>query len=510
MSETAWRQTQRVLPPLAACAIPGCVHDGELGVRFESDSYRLCRSHYQKWRYHMKTTGYQGTRQQWNNWFAAVSNGPSVTPIDRRGQVSFAKLSVGLQREIRYAIHRHANTPRRTQWRPVELQKVVNLLAERGVRSLTDQLVADLASNYPTGSMERRVLVDLPVAARSLVVSAEMAKAAGWFDSIIVGGAPFQGADVSIRSKPWDLTGVSQRWLRDLLWDYLRDEALKPKGKRPVKGTVSRRITAVVLLSYALRQVRDDQGNDPLAVSSRDAGALKEIWDLWFREQIPLPNVADRPNREPGVFNERARHSYMASSRIILRHSREQGRTPANMDLFIFNLPEYPRPPRSPRPRPLTYGDFKLLVSSDNINFLENADRDDVGLADIWLTQPFQGGRINETIRLRLGASASSAMRSPTSGATSARSMSSTTACRVTCRSMSDCFAVRTRRARDSAAATPPSSHTLMIVDEQRWRLGGIVICRCSPAQCATLTSCSKFHNADSATLGQRGSKALA
>ena len=95
-----------------------------------------------------------------------------------------------------------------------------------GVHSLTDPLVMELAGNYKRGSMERRILLDLPVAARSLIVTEELAKAAGWFDPIIVGAAPFTGTQGGThRRKPWDLTAVSQRWLRDLLWDYLRDEA---------------------------------------------------------------------------------------------------------------------------------------------------------------------------------------------------------------------------------------------------------------------------------------------
>jgi len=73
------------------------------------------------------------------------------------------------------------------------------------------------------------------------------------------------------------------------------------------------------------------------------------------------------------------------------------------MDLFVLTLPQYSRPPKAPRPRPLSYGDFQLLVSPDNIRLLEAADRDDVGVADIWLTQAFQGGRISETLKLRLG-----------------------------------------------------------------------------------------------------------
>ena len=34
---------------------------------------------------------------------------------------------------------------------------------------------------------------------------------------------------------------------------------------------------------------------------------------------------------------------------------------------------------------------------------LDAADKDDIGLTDIWLTHAFQGGRISETLKLRLG-----------------------------------------------------------------------------------------------------------
>ena len=71
--------------------------------------------------------------------------------------------------------------------------------------------------------------------------------------------------------------------------------------------------------------------------------------------------------------------------------------------MFSLNLPDYSRPQKTARPRPLTYSDFKLLISPDNITLFEAADREDVGHADIWLAQAFQGGRISETIRLRLG-----------------------------------------------------------------------------------------------------------
>jgi hypothetical protein len=75
----------------------------------------------------------------------------------------------------------------------------------------------------------------------------------------------------------------------------------------------------------------------------------------------------------------------------------------AELDSFILALPEYPDQKRAPRPRPLSYGDFQLLVSDDALRALDAADKDDIGLTDIWLTHAFQGGRISETLKLRLG-----------------------------------------------------------------------------------------------------------
>ena len=138
-------------------------------------------------------------------------------------------------------------------------------------------------------------------------------------------------------------------------------------------------------------------------IDGDDAKAVKEIWDIWFREQIPLPFGYGETSRQSSTLNERSRYVHIANIRNLLRHSREKHRTPHNLDLFSLNLPDYSRPQKTARPRPLTYSDFKLLISPDNITLFEAADREDVGHADIWLAQAFQGGRISETIRLRLG-----------------------------------------------------------------------------------------------------------
>lgn len=65
--------------------------------------------------------------------------------------------------------------------------------------------------------------------------------AEGWFDPVIVGAASFPHTSAS-RRKVWDLTTVSQGWLRDLLWEHLAYEALRQMGRRPGATTISHRL----------------------------------------------------------------------------------------------------------------------------------------------------------------------------------------------------------------------------------------------------------------------------
>ncbi|WP_406230542.1 hypothetical protein [Nocardia sp. NBC_01009] len=130
---------------------------------------------------------------------------------------------------------------------------------------------------------------------RSLTISAESAKDAGWFDPILLGASPFHDTQ-GPRRKPWDLTVVTQRWLRDLLWEHLSDEALKPTGKRPCDATIVNRIAGITLLSQTLEQNRTDHGMHPERIGKADAEMLRQTWALWFREQTRCPSVVQTTN----------------------------------------------------------------------------------------------------------------------------------------------------------------------------------------------------------------------
>lgn len=400
-----WLATAVPLLPFPRCELGVCVHDATMIVQAGTVSRRVCRGHQLVWSRWSKTLTKPPTSRQAEEWLRREDDGDPMRPHESRGLLSLSDLPASLQREVRYGIYRHAKAPNRTQWRPLPIREALDRLAAEGIETLADPRVEAIAAAAKRGSMVKRVLTDLPVVARPLLLDAKSAKAVGVFDPVFVGGEPFQSSSVRHRRNLFDLRNVSQRWLRDSLWDYLSDQALATNGKRATLATIQLRITSVVVLSYMLRQIRKDGGNAAERLTSEDSAALGDLWDIWVSEQIHVPCIK-RSNRR--VVDEhtaliRARFKFTTNARIVLLHALNHKMIARETESFILRFPEYSRPKSSPRPRPLSDEDFMRLVSEESITKLAESDKNDVGIADIWVTHAFQGGRINETVALRLG-----------------------------------------------------------------------------------------------------------
>lgn len=403
IDETHWRATQEPLPPFdAECAVWLCVRDAD--CPFEGpDKRHLCRTHLQGWRLWSRRSGTERTAPAFEEWLTSPATVATARTLDSRGELHLAALPASLQREIRYGIDRHAKTARRTQWRPMDIQAVVDRLAAAGAVSLMDPIVEVIAADQDNRP-QQRICRDLPVAARSLLLTKQTAKEAGWFDHVVSGGKAFSGSQIGERRRSvWDLNRVSQRWLRDALWDYLYDQSLEPDGKRISTGTVFYRRIGVVLLSYVLEHIRPDHGNDPTLLHAADALAIRELVNLWFNEKICVPPLVDEARKADGVLTERSRHILMRNAHLVLAHNKERGRASTTPEDFLLRFPDFPVPARRPLPRPLSFGDYQLLVDPDNLRALDELDSAAVGFSDVWLVQAFQGGRISEVLNLRLG-----------------------------------------------------------------------------------------------------------
>lgn len=398
--EKTWFRAQVPFAAHPRCSVLHCVHDGVL-FNFRGDGRgRICRSHYEVWRRYRAENDSAGVATAWTEWVNMEAKTRRMQPVDGRGLVALNHLPHRLQCEIRYAIHRHALTARRAHWRPRHVQLIVDLLAQAGVETLNDPMLAEEAPAYKTLEI-RRIWADLPIAARSLTLTKDDAKEAGWFDPVIVGASPFRGSQGGeCRRKVWDLSDISQRWLRDLLWDHL--EYLATETKRPATGCVYRRIRDIGLLSKALRQLREDEGNRPELLDASDARAFKELWDLWHREKVPIleNNTSSPPTLS--ALSAFLHKTHPSGMRIVLLFGRDRGlRGPS--DSFVLAFPQYSAPQEPPHPRPISDEDFRLLTLDASLAQLDTSDANNVGLSDIWFTHAYQGGRIGETLDLRLG-----------------------------------------------------------------------------------------------------------
>lgn len=399
--EEAWLRTQTPLSQFPRCAVPNCFRDGEIFNFRGKTEQKICRSHRRVWVAYLREKCSTPDEALWKKWVSLEAKTQRMQPWENRGLVRLNHLPLRLQQEIRYAIHQHANNARRAHWRPRHIQQVVDVLAAARVETVNDPVLAEQARNYKALAI-KRIWVDLPIAARSLTATKQEAKDAGWFDPVIVGAQPFAGTQRGkvVRRKVWDLTEVSQRWLRDLLWELL--EFLATRVQQPSEGNIYQRIRDVRLLSKALRQLREDHGDNPELLDASDARAFKELWDLWHREKVPVVDQGrgNPPKLEP--LSDTLHVIYPNGMRVALMFGRERG-LPGPSDSFVLSFPHYVRPQEPANPRPISDDHFRLLISKKALEQLDAADINDVGLVDIWVTHAYQGGRIGETLDLRLG-----------------------------------------------------------------------------------------------------------
>lgn len=169
VNEATWRRIQRPMSPYDPCSVPRCVHDSVRIVRVDATQHRVCDGHIQHWDDWLTTdsTAAAADPPAWESFLASTPVQESVSPSSSRGQLSLVALPHGLQHEIRYALHRHANNPGRTVWRPTELQKVIDTLAASGLTSLRDSEIEDLAKNYVRKPQRRIWLIFRPQRAAS-------------------------------------------------------------------------------------------------------------------------------------------------------------------------------------------------------------------------------------------------------------------------------------------------------------------------------------------------------
>jgi integrase len=199
-----------------------------------------------------------------------------------------------------------------------------------------------------------------------------------------------------------DLTGIPQRWLRDLVWDHLAELLQSPRCPRS-GGSIDALRRAATELGVFLELDAPDGGHDPRLL---DATHMQRfVADQRQRERDALPSLAlTRPDGTASTVSETTRSIVFNAARKLLRTALDTSaadRIGLSREFIVAAPTAGASTGRVPR-RPFPDEVARALADPDNLARLA-AEHDpfDRGLRDMWETTVLTGRRVGEVIAVR-------------------------------------------------------------------------------------------------------------
>ncbi|MEU0896770.1 tyrosine-type recombinase/integrase [Streptomyces massasporeus] len=314
----------------------------------------------------------------------------TMRPIARMNQLSLLGLRPLVKAEIKWTMSRYKPQPDAARgWSLAWLQHVADECREQKVNSLADFDPAEGRAH--TGHIIKVMLGYL----RHVYFTREDTKDAGFIDTELY------GVRIRDRGTVVDLSAVTQRWLRDLLWDHL-DARLTADPPRS-NSTLTRPRRGCVELSAFLEAETPAGGHDPRLLAKDHAVAF--VADQRHRKQHGLLSLGLYENgrrHEQRPVTKSTLATTFGGARQVLRAALESGDA-ERLGLareFIVTIPLSPA--KAGRRRPFPDDVARALANDDNLQHLEESDLDDRGLRDIWEALVFTGRRGSEVSGVRL------------------------------------------------------------------------------------------------------------
>ncbi|MGW6145065.1 tyrosine-type recombinase/integrase [Streptomyces sp. NPDC055140] len=403
-----WVAEQPRLPHFGQCQVVACP---ETAVHLLG----LCRRHFLVYR----KDGQPGGASVPNNWGRMLTEWKKATPVvsyadetefhrwcrqtssfyRSDGKLTLMGLRPLVKAEIKWTMFHHTQVPGEQQgtiWALPHIQRIAEECRRHGVNSLADLDLEPNPGCRPTRfqSVAKAMLRYL----RLIYFTREDSKDAGFIET-----EQF-GVRFPRRGSHWDLTGVSQRWLRDLLWDSISDRLLT---KPPRSGmTLDQNRRAFVELSAFLEARAPGGGHDPRVLDK--ALAIDFVADQRHRAEHRLESLGlqrrgrgDKRTGKPSTVTPIMLSHVFGGCRRILRDALHAGATDQiGLDrAFIVAIPSYRPPVR--RRSPFSDDLARALADEGNLRRMEDYDPGDRGLRDSWESLVLTGRRANEVLRVR-------------------------------------------------------------------------------------------------------------
>ena len=282
-------------------------------------------------------------------------------PVWRPGRLNLLGLTPLLAAEIKYGMFVHGQRRHHSKWPLGCLQRLANRCRAQHVGSLMAVEPKDCTDNY-----HRIMVTAIRDQLRLVYYSPADTKDAGFieFDHF--------GSRLATRGSFWDLTVVSQRWLRDLLWDYFAERMRQPSPPRsdtPYDG--ARR--ACTELSAYLEVEAPEGGHDPTLLGAEHMHAF--VADQRHRARNGLPSLGVRRRDGPPTTASDNTNCIGANYiRKVLRQGLDAGETDRiGMAPGVRRRRAGRRRPGQPDPQPVHRRRRPGLAEEANLAVLDEA-----------------------------------------------------------------------------------------------------------------------------------------
>ena len=320
----------------------------------------------------------------------------AVAPaVLRPSQVNLCGLPALLRAEIQWGMFIYTQRSygqRALLW----LQDLVNHCRDRALGSLTEFDLDDESLQSAVGCEVPRIVRDIVGFLDPLYITIGETRERGYVM------LEHFGRSLPARPGRIDLTGVSQRWLRDLLWDHFAGVLRSPHCPRSARPFDDMRRAGLELSAF-LELHAPGGGHDPTALAAHHLQQFAADQRLRERDGLPSMGFRDRAGK-PCAVTANTCLAVFYRTRILLREALESGaaeRIGLSRE-FVTAMPE-PGPiigrTRTPFPDEVA----RALADEANLRKLaEVYDPCDRGLRDAWETIVATGRRCSEVLNLRL------------------------------------------------------------------------------------------------------------
>ena len=319
----------------------------------------------------------------------------TTAAVPRPDQVNLRGLHPLLRAEIQWGMCWHTRR-QHWKWELSPIQRLADYGRDCGLRSLTDLAPGDPGLRKAAGREGALIASAIAGGLHSLYVTPAGTREAGYILT------EHFGRKLSDRGSRIDLDRISQRWLRDLVWDHFADVLRSPSCPRS-GSTFDHTRRAGLELSAFLEACAPGGGHDPRVLT---AGHMhKFAADQRQRELDGLTSLGARGvHGKPSTVTANTRQAVFHRTRRLLRGALESGEA-CRLGLdrgFITAMPAAGRVIQRSRP-PFTDGVARALADEANLQALaRDHDPLDRGLRDAWETIIVTGRRCSEVLEVRL------------------------------------------------------------------------------------------------------------